>query len=1040
MISFFAKHPTASNLLMLFLLVLGVSALPTLERETFPEFAPRELQITVPYPGASPEDVELAICQRLEDAVDSVNDVDEMICQAVENSASMTVKMTEKGRFTQFMDDIKSEVEAIDDFPEQIELPVIRQLGRTDQVVSLAVSGPMSTPDLKAYAEQIKDVLQRLPLVSQVTVNGFSEHQLQVLVSTQTLQRHGLSISDISNAIARQSVDLPAGAIETQQRNYLIRFMDQRRTTEELKQLVIIGASDSGGELRLGDIATIRDTFELDEEKILFNGERAALLQINKAKSDDTLRVFDAVEAFVEHEQQLAAPGVRLTLTNDNSSIVRSRLQILVYNGLQGLVLVFIVMWLFFKFRFAFWVALGLPVSFLGGLFILSLLGQSINMISMVALLISLGLLMDDAIVISENIATHLRNGKSALRAAIDGTKQVMPGVLSSFATSFAVFVPLAFLSGNMGRVLQVIPVVLIAVLAISLLEAFLILPHHLEHALKGRERDNEKLSGFRLRFDNGVEWLRNKALGSVVDLVISWRYLFLGLVVALFLASIGMLAGGHLKRIAFPDIDGDSIEARLLMPQGTPLWRTEETVAKITDALQRVDNHYTPLQPQQQKLVRDVTIRYNQNLDANETGTHVATISVDLLTAEERIGRTDDFLNRWRSELGDLPDVISLNFKEPQVGPAGLAIEVRFQGDDMRQLKQASLELQQWLRQYQGVINLSDDLRPGKPEIRLRLKPGSLAFGLDAVTIATQLRAAFFSITADEVQSGNESYEISVRLDDTGRDQVSDLMDFRILTAAGDQVPLSTVVDVELEKGYARIQRIQGIRTVTITADVDTEFGNADQILKATGESFLPGLRERYPDIGIDIEGQAAESGKTGSSMVRGFAIGLVAIFILLSFQFRSYIEPIGVMVAIPLSMIGVIWGHVLMGLEISMPSIMGAVSLAGIVVNNSILLVEFLKLRAAEGHTIPEAAKMASRERFRSILLTTLTTTAGMTPLLLETSLQAQILIPLVTSIVFGLLAATVLVLLVVPAIFTVFSDFGWVRVEREQHHEEP
>ncbi len=1039
MISFFAKHPTASNLLMLFLLVLGVSALPTLERETFPEFAPQELQITVAYPGASPEDVELAICQRLEDAVDSVNDVDEMRCQAVENSATMTVKMTEKGRFTQFMDDIKSEVEAIDDFPDQVELPVIRQLARTDQVVSLAVSGPMSTPDLKAYAEQLKDGLQRLPLVSQVTVNGFSEHQLQVLVSAVTLQRHGLSISDISNAIARQSVDLPAGAIETQQRNYLIRFMDQRRTIEELKQLVIIGASGSGGELRLGDIATIRDTFELDEEKILFNGERAALLQINKAKSDDTLRVFDAVEAFVEHEQQLAAPGVRLTLTNDNSSIVRSRLQILVSNGLQGLVLVFLVMWLFFKFRFAFWVALGLPVSFLGGLFVLSLLGQSINMISMVALLISLGLLMDDAIVISENIATHLRNGKSALRAAIDGTKQVMPGVLSSFATSFAVFVPLAFLSGNMGKVLQVIPVVLIAVLAISLLEAFLILPHHLAHAMKGRERDNEKLSGFRQRFDNGIEWLRNKALGSVVDLVITWRYLFLGLVVALFIASIGMLASGHLKRIAFPDIDGDSIEARLLMPQGTPLWRTEETVTKIAQALQRVDDHYTPLQPQQKKLVQDVTIRYNQNLDANEAGSHVATISVDLLTAEERVGRTDDFLSRWRTELGDLPDVISLNFKEPQVGPAGLAIEVRLQGDDMRRLKQASLELQQWLRQYQGVINLSDDLRPGKPEIRLHLKPGSLAFGLDAVTIATQLRAAFFSITADEVQSGNESYEISVRLDDSGRDQVSDLMDFRIVTAAGDQVPLSTVVDVELDKGYARIQRIQGIRTVTITADVDTEFGNADQILKATGENFLPGLRETYPDINIVIEGQAAESGKTGSSMVRGFAIGLVAIFILLSFQFRSYIEPIGVMVAIPLSMIGVIWGHVLMGLEISMPSIMGAVSLAGIVVNNSILLVEFLKLRAAEGHSIPEAAKMASRERFRSILLTTLTTTAGMTPLLLETSLQAQILIPLVTSIVFGLLAATVLVLLVVPAIFTVFSDFGWVRVDREQHPEE-
>lgn len=1036
MIRFFATHPTAPNLLMLFLLVLGISALPTLERETFPEFGPQELQISVPYPGAGPADVEAAICQRLEDGLDGVNDLDELKCQALENIAVATVRMTEDGNFARFMDDIKSEVDAINDFPDQVETPIIKQLGRTDHVVSIAVSGPMTTSDLKAYADQIKARLQRLPLVSQVTLSGFSEHQLQVRIAAAVLQRHGLSISDISHAIARQSIDLPAGSVDTQQRNYLIRFTDQRRAAEDLKQLVILGARDGGGEIRLGDIAVINDRFELEEEKILFNGKRAALLLINKAKTDDTLRVFDAVKAFVAREQQLAPPGVTLALTNNSSTVVRARLQILVSNGLQGLVLVFILMWLFFKFRFAFWVAMGLPVSFLGGLFIMSLLGQSINMISMVALLISLGLLMDDAIVISENIATHLRRGKSALRAAIDGTKQVLPGVLSSFLTSLAVFAPLAFLSGNMGKVLQVIPVVLIAVLAISLLEAFLILPHHLEHALK--YEDNENRSGFRRRFDAGIEWIRHKALGRVVDVVIQWRYLFLGLSIALFLASAGLLAGGHLKRVAFPDIDGDSIEARLLLPQGTPLWRTEAVVAEITAALKRVDAHYTPLQPQQKHLIKDVTIQYNKNLDANEAGTHVATISVDLLTAEVRTGRSDDFLQRWRSEIGALPDIIHLNFKKPQAGVAGLAIEIRLQGDDLQQLKQASLELQTWLQQYQGVFNLSDDLRPGKPEIRLHLKEGSLAFGLDAATVATQLRAAFFGVTADEVQSADESYEISVALNATSRDTLNDLLDFRIVTATGHQVPLGTVAGIKMDQGYARIQRINGVRTVTITADVDTESGNANQILAATSRLFLPGLQERFPDVRIELEGQAAESGKTGASMARGFIIGLVGIFILLSFQFRSYIEPAAVMVTIPLAMIGVIWGHMLMGLEISMPSIMGAVSLAGIVVNDSILLVTFLKLRAREGYTIPEAAKMASRERFRAVLLTSLTTIAGLTPLLLEKSLQAQILIPLVTSIVFGLLTATVLVLLVVPAIFSVFSDFGWVSIEKEQHPE--
>ncbi|MCB1831641.1 MAG: efflux RND transporter permease subunit, partial [Gammaproteobacteria bacterium] len=484
---------------------------------------------------------------------------------------------------------------------------------------------------------------------------------------------------------------------------------------------------------------------------------------------------------------------------------------------------------------------------------------------------------------------------------------------------------------------------------------------------------------------------------------------------------------------------DGDSFEARLLLPQGTPLWRTEAVVAQISAALQRVDDHYTPLQPGQQHLIEDVTIRYNQNLDAAEKGSHVATISVDILGSEARVGRVDDYLQRWRQEVGVIPDIISLNFKEPQAGPAGIAIEIRIQGRDLKQLKAASLELQSWLQQYQGVINMADDLRPGKPEIRLHLKDGTLAFGVDAATIADQLRAAFYGITADEIETESGSFEIDVALSDLSHDTLDDLQGFHIITTKGDQVPLRTLADIELGQGYARIQRIQGVRSVTITADMDTELGNANQILSATQRDFLPALQQRYPDVRIILEGQAAESSKTSGSMAWGFLIGIVGIFILLSFQFRSYIEPAAVMLTIPLAMIGVIWGHLLMGLDLSMPSIMGAVSLAGIVVNDSILLVEFLKLRARAGIPIPEAAKIASRERFRAVLLTSLTTVAGLTPLLMETSLQAQILIPLACSIVFGLLTATLLVLFVVPALFSVFSDFGWVSVAGERQLDE-
>jgi multidrug efflux pump subunit AcrB len=1037
MIRYFAAHPTAANLLLLFLTVLGLTALPTLKRETFPDFTPKEIEVRVPYPGASAEDVEEALCRRLEDAIDVVSDVMEVRCQAMESVAIAVARMTDTANFARFLDDIKTEVDAIDDFPEQAELPIIKQLGRMDQVVSIAVTGPMSTTDLKAYAEQLKDRIKQLPKVSQVTISGFSQHQLQVRVSKDALKSHGLSISDLANAISRQSVDLPAGTIETHDRDYLVRFTDQRRSIHRLEDLIVVGSRERGGEVRLGDISEITDRFELNEEKVIFNGERAALLQVTKTKAEDTLDVVNAVKTFIEEERQRAPPGIRFTLTQDISSIVSDRLQMLVKNGLQGLVLVFLVMWLFFQIRFAFWVAMGLPVAFLGGLFLMSVLGQSINMISMVALLIGVGLLMDDAIVIAENIAAHLKQGKSPLDAAVDGTRQVMPGVVSSFLTTTAVFAPLAFLSGDIGNVLKVLPVVLISVLTVSLVEAFLILPHHLEHSL--RHQHKTETSRFRQRFDDRIEWLRHELAGGFVDIAVHWRYLFVGCIVALFLGTVGILAGGHLKFQAFPDIEGDSIQARILLPQGTPLWRTESIVAQLVDALRKVDEKYSPQQPQGKRLIEDISVQYNVNADAYETGPHVATVNADLLTAEERNGRLESILQEWRDQTGIVPDVISLNYKEPAIGPAGLDIEIRLQGTDLKELKSASLELQQWLSQYHGVQDVSDDLRPGKPELRLTLREGSFAMGVDASTIANQLRAGFYGTTADEMQVGPESYEIDVRLSDPDKNSLDDLQDFRIVTASGDQVPLGTITDITLDRGYARIHRIDNRRTVTMTGDVDTQYANARQVVNDTRDSFLPDLLQRYPTVSVALEGQAAESAKTGSSMMRGFIVGLVAIFILLSFQFRSYIEPLAVIAIIPLGFVGVIWGHIIMGLELSMPSMMGAISLSGIVVNDSILLVEFLKLRAREGYAIPEAAKMASRERFRAILLTSLTTVAGLTPLLAEKSLQAQVLIPLATSIVFGLVVATTFVLFVVPALFTIFSDFGWVSVEKEIEKEQ-
>jgi HAE1 family hydrophobic/amphiphilic exporter-1 len=1035
MIRFFTLHPTAANLLMLMLIIVGLVAIPSLQRETFPDFTAQEVEISVIYPAASAEDVEEGICQRIEDAVDGINYVEEISCQAREGIGVAVVEMVEGGDMSRFLDDVKTEIEAIDNFPEQSEIPVIQQLGRTDQVVSIAVTGLMSVSHLKAYAEELKDRLQELADVSQVDIEGFSDHQLRIQIPALVLREYGLSMSDIANKISRQNINISAGVIETRERDILVRFDDERKTVSALQNLLVI-SGDTGAEISLGDIANITDQFELDEDKILFNGERAALLKITKTKQQDTIDVVNAVKDFVEQEQLHAPGNVQFILTQDVASIVQDRLQMLVKNGWQGLILVFLTLWLFFKIRFSFWVVMGLPVSFLGGLALMVMLGYSINMITMVALLIALGLLMDDALVIAENIATHLHKGKKALQAAIDGTTQVMPGVLSSFLTTVAVFGPLAFIEGDIGKVLKVLPVALILVMTISLLEAFLILPRHLAHALHHHENDPE--NEFRQKFDNFIEHLRHEYLGKAIDTVIHWRYLFLGVVIAIFILSVGMIVSGILKFQAFPDIEGDIIEARILLPQGTPLWRTEAIVKKNTDALDRVNEKYTSLQDEQQSLLVNTSVRFNRNIDANESGAHVATVTADLLTAESRVGKIDNIINDWRTEVGHIPDVLSINFKEPVIGPAGLPIDLRLSGGDIDVLKLASLELQNWLRQYDGVQDLSDDLRPGKPEIRLHLREGALALGLDASEIANQLRVGFYGSTTSEIQVGQESYEVDVRLSDYDQNSINDLEDFRIVTPDGRLVPLSVVANIDSARGYARINRINGKRTVTVQGDVDTQRANALAVLEHTKVNFFPEFKSRYPNVDIAIEGQADSGETTAASMRRGFLLGLIGVFLLLSFQFRSYVEPLVVMFAIPMALIGVVWGHLIMGFELSMPSMMGFVSLSGIVVNDSILLVEFLKLRVREGHDVIEAAKMASRERFRAILLTSVTTIAGLIPLLFEKSTQAQVLIPLITSIVFGLLVTTMLVLLVVPSLFSVLHDFGFTSVSNTDEEE--
>jgi multidrug efflux pump subunit AcrB len=1028
MIAYFTRHPTIASLLMIALLVIGIYSFPQLRRETFPQIAPRLVQVTVAWPGSRPEEIEQAVCQRIEDAIDTVNNVDEIICEALEGLATAKIEKTDAVTLDRFTADVTNAIDGISDFPENVEKPVVTQLGRTDFVASVAITGPLDRVQLKAYAEQIKDRMGLWGGIPKVEVLGFSDHEIRIELNREQLRAFGVSAADVARAVQRQSLDLPSGSLQTEDRDFLIRYAGERRRADEFRSIVVV-SSTSGGQILLGDIATITDRFKFDEARIEFNGKPAAVLSITKTSEQDTLNVINRVNAFLEDARAKAPPGITMTVTNDVSSIVSDRLRLLITNAIQGLSLVFLVLWLFFGLRYSFWVAAGLPVAFAGAFFLMVAVGYSVNMLTMVGLLIVIGLLMDDAIVIAENVATQRAAGKSPVDAAIDGASQVLPSVFASFATTACIFGSLAFLKGDIGQILRVVPVVMLFVLIVSLIEAFLILPNHLYHSL---EKAGAGQGRVQQAVDRFMDRARERVIVPAARLAVAWRYFTFGAAIGVLLLAVAAITGGLVKFSPFPDLDGNVMEARIMLPQGTPLERTEQVVARIDAALEAVNAKLSPAQPGGQPLVRNVTHRFNFNADAGETGPHVATVIADLLDSETRTSRIDDVIKLWREETGDLADVVTLNFTEGTFGPGGRATDIRLTGRNLDQLSAAARDLGDWLKQYRGVYNVTDDLRPGKPELRITLRDGAATLGIDGRTIADQIRASFYGYKVDEVQLGAESYEINVRLDEESSDSLADLDNFTLTAADGNQIPLSVVAVVEEGRGYSRIRRVDGRRTVNILGELDSRLANSTEILNDTRARFLPQLKERYPDVSTSFEGSNADAGRTQRSMLSGFVLGLIGVYLLLSFQFRSYIEPVIVMIIIPFAFIGAIGGHMLLGLDFTMPSMLGFVALAGIVVNDSILLVNFIKHYHGDTNSVAEAAPLASGARFRAILLTSLTTIVGLMPLLLETSLQAQVLIPLVTSLAFGLLATTVLVLFIVPAVYTILDDFGVARID--------
>ena len=1010
MIRFMASHPVAANLLMGAAFVLAILALPGVERSMAPDVPQSLIDISIAYPGADPTTVSDSICRRVERAIDRIPELVEVSCEAKFGGADLLLKKREFSNFDRFFTDVRVAIDSISDFPAEVEPPIIRPSGTDIAVVSVAVAAPMTPSVLKDYASDLRNRLEALPDVSKVSLEGFSERELEVSVSVSALRRLAMSIPDLAAAIGAYNVDEAVGTLRSSSSDSRVRMSELRDTPQELARLTIEG-DKVGSLIALGDIAKISDGFTDPYRRIEFDEEPAALLTIFRTRSEDTIDVYNSVAALLEHESQ-SAPA-RFTMIQDTSALVEERLAMMVKNGFLGLLLVFASLWLFFGTRYSLWVALGLPISIAVTIVVMVALGISFNLITTVAMLIAVGVVMDDSIVIAETIAARRRAGDPPLTASIHGVRQMTPAVLSSFATTCAVFAPLIFLAGELGAVMAFIPITLLLILSISLAEAIFVLPHHLASAPIAMPTPGSVRTEFERLFDR----LKDRVATPVFHWSVNQPHLAVGLSVAVFFLSIAILASGLLKFEAFPNVEGDVVEAHILMKPGVTARETQQVAYRVARDAELLSAELSG-DDDEAPFVQHVLMNLGVNKVAGVSSAEAATVSLELSPAADRSLTANAFLKLWRDRVGDIPNVSVIDYADQDLGAGGRPISFKLAGNDIAELDAAAAELKSWLLGYEGIIATVDNVGAQQSEFSLSLRPLAITQDITARDISQQLRGAVFGIRAAELAAKNDNYDIYVRARRGQMSSRDNLESFPIVLPNGEIAPLSSLAELSVSYVPARITRVNGMSTIKVDANIDPAAANAASIVTNTQTVFLPSLLEAYPNIEMQLEGQSADAARTGTSILLAFVGGLLAVYVLLGIQFRSYGLPLIIMSIIPLCLIGVVWGHFLTGTTFSIPSLIGCVGLSGIAVNNAILLVQAAQRAFEESSDVAAAIVEGCRTRFRAMMLTSLTTLAGLFPLLLETSHHAVSIKPLVTSLAFGLFGTTIVILIVIPA----------------------
>ncbi|TKB47082.1 efflux RND transporter permease subunit [Thalassotalea mangrovi] len=1025
-IAWFTRNSVAANLLMIFILVMGAYSYLTITKKMFPEFASNSIQVSVIHPGASPEDVEKSVVIKIEDVLENIKGIKRITSQSQEGSGTVTIEIKNGFPLSEKLDEIQMQINTIQTFPDQIERPLVVKREFEADVLWVAVFGDMDRRTRQELAQNIRDEIMLLPEVNIASVVGNRDYEISVEVSELTLLEYGLTFDQISDAIRKSSLDLPGGTIKSSGGYIQLRTEGQAYTGQEYANLVLRTDPD-GTRLLLKDVATIKDEFVEGEGFARFDGKPASNIRIKSTADQNDLAIADAVKKYVEEKRQLLPEGVSLDVYGDSSFYLSERLDMMITNLLLGALLVFIVLTLFLRVRVAFWVMVGIPICFLGAFMVMPLLGEysvTINLLSLFAFIMVLGIVVDDAIVIGESAYSEIQTSGHSENSIIRGAHRVAMPATFGVLTTIAAFLPLVFIDANAATFFRAIAVVVALCLVFSIIESKWILPAHLAH-IKYKEIDPENahiVHRIQLWFKKWLDGFINNQYQKTLNFALRNRYSTLATFFAVLCLSIGIVAGSLVKVEVFPNVPSDFIQGQITMVDGTPPEQRNRAIDAVIDAAYRVSEQHTG-----DKLP---FIQHSMVWTQGDLG---GGMLVELNKAEFRELSAFDIEKLWRNEVGALPGVRELRLFAGTNAGGGSALEFQLTGSNDDQLELAALELQNKLSEYDGVYDIRNSFSRGQEELKLRIKPAAEALGLTLADLARQTRQAFYGEEAQRIQRGRDELKVMVRYPEEERRSLADLENMWVRTPTGDEVPFYQVADVELGQGFSRITRINQKRSITIAAEIDSAKVESRKIIADVNAEIIPQILSKYPTVKYGMEGAGKEQQELVQQLLMATAISLFLIYGLIAIPTKSYVQPLIIMSVIPFGIIGAIFGHMLLGKTINMMSMFGFIALSGVVVNDSLILVDFINKAKDQGMRLFDVVVSAGMQRFRAILLTSLTTFFGVLPIYTETSLQAQFIIPMAISLGFGILFATVITLFLIPSLYLIKEDVQNIRLFR-------